>query len=98
MTALSIRHMRFAQREREVEQARQDAERYRSLPEAVRAIKSYYWHIEHKPKRTWKFLCDFYGSEAEMAELWSKHFGTKPNYRLICFDTTRIAQEHRKGQ
>ena len=50
---------------------------------------SYYWHVEHRPKRSWKFLTDFWGSEAAMAEFWMKYFGTKPNYRLICFDITR---------
>lgn len=85
MTALSIRHQRFTLREREVEQARKDAEWYEQLPAEVKAIPYYYWHVEHKPKRSWKFLCDFYGSEEMMAAMWLKHFGTKPNYRLICF-------------
>ena len=26
-----------------------------------------------------------------MAEFWMKYFGTKPNYRLICFDITSPA-------
>lgn len=97
MTALSIRHQRFTQRERETEQARQDAEWYERLPANVKAIKYYYWHIEQKTKRSWKWVRDFYGSEEEMARLWMKYYGTMPNMRLRCLPN-RIAQNNKEGQ
>lgn len=92
--SLAYRNMQHTLGMRELESSQPDA-RDNGQPKE----EPYYWHIEHKAKRSWKFLCDFWGSEAAMAAFWSKHFGTKPNYRLICFDLTRhITQKEGEGQ
>ncbi len=84
MTALSIREMRFALREREVTQAQQDAVWYASLSDAEKANRSHYWHVERKAKRgqKWIHVTELFATKQRAAEYWNKNFRGRAGFRL----------------
>ncbi len=92
MSALSIRHMKFALREIEAAQEKKEAAEYARRP--ADAPRSHYWWIERKAKRNkngktnWIFVRDYFGTKSEAAEFFRKYFQNRSD------GTFRLKHQH----
>ena len=89
MSALSIRHMNFTLRERELESARRDAADYEAMPAEMKAETLHYWWIERKVIKTtkrgvkveWKWERDLWATKKDAAAFCIR-YGVKGDRRL----------------